>query len=97
MTAARVIAVKGTRPYEVVVGHGVMGAVAGALSDTCRQVAVIHAPMVGAYAEAVAAALKDGSEIPTAIGKLTYGETGDLTSQSFAVYKWEAAKTVAAE
>jgi len=48
-------------------------------------------------AEAVAAALKDGSEIPTAIGKLTYGETGDLTSQSFAVYKWEAGKTVAAE
>lgn len=48
-------------------------------------------------AEAVAAALKDGSEIPTAIGKLTYGETGDLTSQSFAIYKWEAGKTVSAE
>lgn len=48
-------------------------------------------------AEAVATALKDGTEIPTAIGKLTYGETGDLTSQSFAVYKWEAGKTVSAE
>jgi branched-chain amino acid transport system substrate-binding protein len=48
-------------------------------------------------AEAVATAIKDGSEIPTAIGKLTYGETGDLTSQSFAVYKWEGGKTVSAE
>ncbi|MBB5666361.1 branched-chain amino acid ABC transporter substrate-binding protein [Rhizobium leguminosarum] len=48
-------------------------------------------------AEAVAAALKDGKEIPTAIGKVTYGETGDLTSQSFSLYKWEAGKIVAAE
>ncbi|MBB2677753.1 UNVERIFIED_ORG: branched-chain amino acid transport system substrate-binding protein [Rhizobium esperanzae] len=48
-------------------------------------------------AEAVAAALKDGKEIPTAIGKVTYGETGDLTSQSFSLYKWEGGKIVAAE
>lgn len=48
-------------------------------------------------AEAVAAALKDGSEIPTAIGKLTYGETGDLTSQSFSLYKWDGGKTVAVD
>ncbi|MDP9839607.1 branched-chain amino acid transport system substrate-binding protein [Neorhizobium huautlense] len=48
-------------------------------------------------AEAVAAALKDGSGIKTAIGELTYGETGDLTSQTFSVYKWEGGKTVAAE
>ncbi|PKA41264.1 branched-chain amino acid ABC transporter substrate-binding protein [Rhizobium sullae] len=47
--------------------------------------------------EAVAAALKTGEPIPTAIGKLTYGETGDLTSQSFALYKWEGGKIVAAE
>nr|WP_299499738.1 branched-chain amino acid ABC transporter substrate-binding protein [uncultured Rhizobium sp.] len=48
-------------------------------------------------AEAVATALKSGEEIPTAIGKLTYGETGDLTSQSFSVYKWVGGKTVSAE
>ncbi|MGE7368018.1 branched-chain amino acid ABC transporter substrate-binding protein [Neorhizobium sp. NPDC001467] len=48
-------------------------------------------------AEAVAEALKDGTAIKTAIGELTYGETGDLTSQSFSVYKWEGGKTVAAE
>ena len=48
-------------------------------------------------AEAVATALKGGQEIPTAIGKITYGETGDLTSQSFSLYKWEAGKIVAAE
>jgi branched-chain amino acid transport system substrate-binding protein len=48
-------------------------------------------------AEAVAAALKDGSGIKTAIGEVTYGETGDLSSQSFSVYKWEDGKTVAAE
>ncbi len=48
-------------------------------------------------AEAVATALKTGEPIATAIGKLTYGETGDLTSQSFSLYKWEAGKIVAAE
>jgi branched-chain amino acid transport system substrate-binding protein len=48
-------------------------------------------------AEAVAAALKNGEPIATAIGKLTYGETGDLTSQSFSLYKWEAGKIVPAE
>lgn len=48
-------------------------------------------------AAAVAEALKSGEEIPTAIGKLTYGETGDLTSQSFSLFKWEDGKIVAAE
>lgn len=48
-------------------------------------------------AEAVAAALKSGEQIPTAIGKVTYGETGDLSSQSFSLYKWEGGKIVAAE
>ena len=48
-------------------------------------------------AEAVAAALKGGEPIPTVIGKLTYGETGDLSSQSFSLYKWDAGKIVAAE
>ena len=42
-------------------------------------------------------ALKSGDAIPTAIGKVTYGETGDLTSQSFSLYKWEGGKIVAAE
>ncbi len=46
---------------------------------------------------AVAAALKDGGEIPTAIGKLTYGENGDLTSPSFSLFKWEGGKIVAAD
>ena len=48
-------------------------------------------------ATAVATALKDGGEIPTAIGKLTYGENGDLTSPSFSLFKWEEGKIVAAE
>lgn len=47
--------------------------------------------------EAVAAALKDGSGIKTALGELTYGETGDLTSQSFSLFKWEDGKIVAAQ
>jgi branched-chain amino acid transport system substrate-binding protein len=46
---------------------------------------------------AVATALKSGEAIPTAIGKLTYGETGDLTSQSFSLFKWEDGKIVSAE
>ncbi|MEN3148197.1 branched-chain amino acid ABC transporter substrate-binding protein [Neorhizobium sp. IRAMC:178] len=47
--------------------------------------------------EAVAAALKSGEPIATAIGKLTYGKTGDLTSQSFSLFKWEDGKIVSAE
>ena len=48
-------------------------------------------------AEAVAKALKTGEPIVTAIGSVTYGETGDLTSQSFEVYKWNDGKIVPAE
>ena len=48
-------------------------------------------------AAAVAAALKTGEPIATAIGKVTYGETGDLTSQSFSLFKWEDGKIVAVE
>lgn len=46
---------------------------------------------------AVEAALKSGEPIPTAIGNLTYGESGDLTSPSFSLFKWEGGKIVAAE
>ena len=46
---------------------------------------------------AVATALKSGEPIATAIGNLTYGETGDLTSPSFSLFKWEGGKIVAAE
>ncbi|GHC69708.1 branched-chain amino acid ABC transporter substrate-binding protein [Limoniibacter endophyticus] len=48
-------------------------------------------------ATAVAAALKDGSKVPTAIGELSYGETGDLSSPAFSVFKWEDGKIVAAQ
>jgi branched-chain amino acid transport system substrate-binding protein len=47
--------------------------------------------------QAVADALKTGEPIATAIGKVTYGETGDMTSQSFSLYKWDAGKIVPAE
>ncbi|MBL0372062.1 ABC transporter substrate-binding protein [Rhizobium sp. KVB221] len=47
--------------------------------------------------QAVAAALKTGEPISTAIGTVTYGETGDMTSQSFSLYKWEGGKIVPAE
>lgn len=46
---------------------------------------------------AVAAALKSGEPIATAIGNLTYGASGDLTSPSFSLFKWENGKIVAAE
>ncbi len=48
-------------------------------------------------AMAVAAALKAGEPVQTAIGQLTYGENGDLTSPSFSLFKWEGGKIVAAE
>ena len=46
---------------------------------------------------AVATALKDGQPIQTAIGKLTYGENGDLSSPSFSLFKWEDGKIVSAD
>jgi branched-chain amino acid transport system substrate-binding protein len=48
-------------------------------------------------AQAVAKALKSGDGIDTVIGKLTYADTGDLSSDSFSLYKWEGGKIVAAE
>ena len=48
-------------------------------------------------AETVAKALKDGTPVQTAIGKLSYGKTGDLSSPSFSMFKWEGGKIVAAE
>ncbi len=48
-------------------------------------------------AQAVATALKSGEPVKTAIGALTYGETGDLTSQTFDLFKWQDGKIVAAE
>jgi branched-chain amino acid transport system substrate-binding protein len=46
---------------------------------------------------AVATALKSGEPIATAIGALTYGESGDLTSPSFSLFKWQDGKIVAAD
>ncbi len=48
-------------------------------------------------AAAVGAALKSGEPVETAIGSLTYGESGDLTSPSFSLFKWEDGKIVAVE
>ncbi|MDH6231529.1 branched-chain amino acid transport system substrate-binding protein [Mesorhizobium soli] len=46
---------------------------------------------------AVATAIKSGEPIQTAIGKLTYGENGDLSSPSFSLFKWEDGKIVSAD
>ena len=46
---------------------------------------------------AVVAALKSGEPVATAIGALTYGESGDLTSPSFSLFKWEDGKIVSVE
>lgn len=46
---------------------------------------------------AVAAAIKSMGPIKTAIGDLTYGETGDLTSPAFSMYKWEGGKIVSVQ
>lgn len=48
-------------------------------------------------AETVAKALKSGEPIATAIGKLSYGKTGDLSSPSFSMFKWDGGKIVSAE
>jgi branched-chain amino acid transport system substrate-binding protein len=48
-------------------------------------------------AAAVGAALKSGEPVATAIGALTYGESGDLTSPSFSLFKWEDGKIVSVE
>ncbi|ENQ03994.1 hypothetical protein C031_02020 [Brucella abortus F6/05-2] len=46
---------------------------------------------------AVAKALHDGKPIETAIGTLTYSETGDLSSPSFDIFKWDDGKIVGLE
>jgi branched-chain amino acid transport system substrate-binding protein len=46
---------------------------------------------------AVAAVLKSGEPVKTAIGELTYGQTGDLTSHASDLFKWEDGKMVAVQ
>ncbi len=46
---------------------------------------------------AVAAGIRAAGPIKTAIGDLSYGETGDLTSPAFSMYKWEGGKIEAAQ
>ena len=48
-------------------------------------------------ASAVAKALKSGEPVKTVIGDLTYGKTGDLTSQTFALFQWKGGKMVPVE
>ncbi|UXM94079.1 branched-chain amino acid ABC transporter substrate-binding protein [Bartonella sp. HY329] len=48
-------------------------------------------------AQAVAEVLHSGEKIPTAIGEITYGERGDMTSKTFSLYKWESGKIVPVE
>jgi branched-chain amino acid transport system substrate-binding protein len=45
----------------------------------------------------VAAAIKSAGPITTAIGKLSYDKTGDLSSPAFSMFKWENGKIVAAD
>ncbi|WP_343313212.1 branched-chain amino acid ABC transporter substrate-binding protein [Brucella sp. BE17] len=46
---------------------------------------------------AVAKVLHGGEAIETAIGSLTYGENGDLSSPSFDIFKWDDGKIVGVE
>ncbi len=45
----------------------------------------------------MAARAEGGRADPTAIGKLTYGENGDLSSPSFSLFKWEDGKIAGLE
>jgi len=47
--------------------------------------------------EAVAGAIKSGEAIPTIIGRITYGDRGDMTSKVFSLFRWHNGKTVPAE
>ncbi|RNL64117.1 3-dehydroquinate synthase [Nocardioides marmoriginsengisoli] len=51
--------VGGASPYDVVVGHGVLGEVAGMLGDRPQRVAVVHAEPLAGIAERVIATLGD--------------------------------------
>lgn len=43
---------------------------------------------------AVSTAIKSGEAIPTAIGQLTYGKNGDLSSPRFSLFTWKDGKIV---
>lgn len=47
--------------------------------------------------DAVEKVLHSGVVIPTAIGDITYGERGDMTSKVFSLFKWDNGKIVPAE
>ena len=61
------IAVTAERPYEVLVGHGLLGALPALLGDDVRRVALIHPPTLVALAESVVRLLREAGYAPVRI------------------------------
>ena len=65
MTDSTRITVAGERPYDVVVGHGLLGELPGLIGDRAQRVAIIHAPTLRASAEAIRDDLASAYQVVT--------------------------------
>jgi 3-dehydroquinate synthase len=76
--------VAGASPYDVVVGHGVLGEVAAMLGDRPQRVAVIHAETLGGLAEHVTGTLGGYEVLTIALPDGEAAKTGQV-----AIGAWE--------
>ena len=86
MTGPTRIPVNAERPYEVVVGTGLLGALAGMLGPEVARVAIIHPAALRTTAEAIRADLLDGGR--TAI-LLETPDAEDAKTAQVAAFCWE--------
>ncbi len=78
--------VAGASPYDVVVGHDVLGGLPAMLGEGVRRIAICHASMLADLAERVAATLPDSVEVLY----LALPDGEDAKSAQVAVDAWEA-------
>ena len=92
MTETR-IQVGGERPYEVIVGTGMLGALPDLVGKSARTAAVIHPEGLGAVARPVGRVLADAG-LSVAVAEVPAGEAAKDVAVAARLWSWLAGERV---
>ena len=87
------IPVGGDRPYDVVVGTGVLGSLPELIGESAGTVAVIHAVGLGAIARPACRALTDAG-FPVRVTEIPDGESAKTVAEAARLWSWLAQSKV---